>query len=80
MEELENYISAMKESINSLDVDELSTEEKIKTIKLICIGFLFDIESFYSNNNQRDSLLTDIKENIVLLHKRVTNIENILTS
>ncbi|PQJ23370.1 hypothetical protein BSU00_04030 [Tenacibaculum sp. SG-28] len=65
----------LKESIEFLDSD-IPVEEKIKTIKSICLGFTSDIESYYKNSSEIQLFLSEIAENLKLLNQRVSNIED----
>lgn len=75
MSEIEDYMLTMKQSIEFLDSD-MPIEDKIKTIKSISLSIVSDLESYYKNRSKTEMILSDITENLKLLHQRVSYIEN----
>jgi hypothetical protein len=70
MEEIEEYLAALKKSIDFLDNEDASVELKIKTIKSVFLGLVSDVEGIYKNQFEMQALLSEIHENLKYLNQK----------
>ena len=70
MDDIKEYLEALKESIEFLDNEDATVELKIKTIKSVFSALVTDIEGIYKNQFETSALLSEIHENLKYLNQK----------